>query len=104
MKEKHLVNWTISYICMLGHIAWRNNAGKLPITGTTGKVRYINVGMKGLPDVIGYTKEGRFIGIECKIKPNKVSPIQQEQLDRMRDAGCLVGVAYTTEDVEELFK
>lgn len=101
MKESELVHWIISYIQLKGHSAWRNNAGKLPIV-SNGKTRYINLGQKGLPDVLGYTRDGRFIGIEAKIKPNKPSPIQQETIDAMKAAGCTAAIVYSPEEMEKI--
>ena len=101
MKEMHLVHWIISYLNLKGHTAWRNNAGKIPVE-SKGVKRYINIGQKGLPDVLGYTKDGRFIGIEAKIKPNKPSPIQQQTIDDMKRAGCIAEIVYTTEEMEKI--
>lgn len=101
MTEMQLVHWIISYIQMKGHTAWRNNAGKIPLE-RNGVKRFINIGQKGLPDVLGYTKDGRFIGIEAKIKPNKPSPIQQQTIDEMKAAGCIAEIVYSTDEMEKI--
>ena len=101
MKESQLVHWIISYIQLKGHTAWRNNSGKIPLE-SNGKKRFIVIGQKGLPDVLGYTKDGHLIGIEAKIKPNKPSAIQQATIDDMQAAGCIAAIVYSPEDMQKV--
>lgn len=101
MKEMELVNWAISYICLKGHYAWRNNSGRIPLE-YNGKKRFIKIGEKGLPDVLGYTKNGLFIGIECKIRPNKPTPMQLFQIENMKRSGCIAEVIYSPEELKKI--
>jgi hypothetical protein len=61
-----------------------------------GRARAINAGMgvlPGLPDLVG-VREGRTYALELKSASGKLSPAQQQTLDRMQQAGAVVGVAY----------
>lgn len=59
--------------------------------------------MAGIPDILG-CYHGRFVGIECKApgKEKNVSPKQRFVMERMAEAGALVGVASSWMDVEAL--
>jgi hypothetical protein len=46
----------------------------------------------GVPDLI-IIKGGAVFALELKSKGNKLTPIQTETIDHMRQAGCVVGVA-----------
>ena len=44
------------------------------------------MGRAGIPDIIGCL-EGHFIGIECKAGTNKPTPLQEQNLERILQAG-----------------
>lgn len=105
MSEMELVHWTISRLSMAGYTVWRQNAGRIPIKNDYGKItRMVIVGHKGVSDIIGFSPTGRFCAFECKIAPNKPSPIQQLFLDDVNRAGGIGELVYTTEDVERIIK
>lgn len=58
-------------------------------------------GMKGSPDVIGFTPEGRFLGIEVKRQGEKLTPLQSRFAKRLRETkyGIYI-VARSIEDVQ----
>ena len=43
-------------------------------------------GRSGIPDII-CCASGKFIGIECKAKDNKPTPLQERELQKIRQAG-----------------
>ena len=47
-------------------------------------------GRSGVPDIIGCYR-GYFFGIECKAGSNKPTPLQEKNIQEIRDAG---GVAF----------
>ncbi len=49
-----------------------------PVTGGFGN--------SGVPDII-VCYQGRFIGIECKAGANKPTPLQEQNLERITNAG-----------------
>lgn len=56
----------------------------------------------GFPDIIG-CHEGRFVGIEVKLpgKEDTYTKIQRKQSLRLKNAGAIVFVATTVEEVNE---
>lgn len=56
----------------------------------------------GTSDITGCSKDGRFIAIECKIKPNKPTELQEAYLEEIRKRGGIAIVAYSFEDIEHL--
>ena len=57
----------------------------------------------GIPDILGVLKpSGRFIAIELKVPPNKVTKLQEYILERIRVCGGNAGVARSVEEVKEI--
>ncbi|HEY6189329.1 MAG TPA: hypothetical protein VIW80_16875 [Pyrinomonadaceae bacterium] len=71
-------------------------------TNKLGKTRIIHLAHPGTSDITGCTKDGRFIAVECKIKPNKPTELQEAYLAEVRKRGGMAIVAYDLEDVEQL--
>lgn len=87
-----------SYLNARGFTVWRNNTG----VWRTGQGHVIRNGMKGSPDLMGFTPEGYFLGIEVK-KPNKKITEYQKEFARMvreTDHGIYI-VARSVEDVQK---
>ncbi len=57
----------------------------------------------GIPDMIGCW-QGRFFALELKIEGNLPTPIQSHTIQKIKEAGGIVGVCYTLEDVKKLFE
>lgn len=66
-------------------------------------IKTIITNRAGVPDVIACYK-GVFIGIEKKEKNEKVSVLQQLNLERIKQAGGYAIVAKSVEDVKDLLK
>ena len=56
--ENKLKKEIIKYLTLRGHTVWRCNQGRFQ-----GKYY---MGKTGVPDIIGFTREGFFIGVEAK--------------------------------------
>lgn len=57
-------------------------------------------GIKGGSDIIGLTKDGTFLAVECKIKPNRATDAQKAFLSEVTNRGGLAIVAYDIDDLE----
>lgn len=105
LSEKDLQNSLINYLNARGHFVWRNNSGVSKSSYTTksgiSKVRMWRAGIKGGSDIIGISKDGRFIAIECKSGYNKASELQSMFLDDIKRRGGIAILAYKFEDVSE---
>ncbi len=100
MKETHLVQQVIQYLNFKGHFVHRNNTGAT----RAGKhnERFIRFGYPGSSDVIGCSKDGKIIAVECKVARNKLSPLQEAYLEEIRRRGGIAIVAYDLSDVESI--
>lgn len=94
-REQTLVNHVLNYLVLKGHYVWRENVGAM----TTKTGSFVRFGHKGISDVLGVAKDGKFIAVECKIKPNKPTQFQLEFLEAVRKRGGYAILAYCLEDV-----
>jgi hypothetical protein len=64
-------------------------------------------GRNGVPDVIACL-DGQFIGIECKAGSGKTTPLQERELQAIKDAGGIVILysepAMNKQDLKELLQ
>ena len=91
------------------NFVWRNNTGKWQIikkyftkNGWKQIVGWLHNGTKGSPDIVGYTPEGYFLGIETKVPLAKLSDDQKVFAKRLRETknGIYI-VAREHEDILE---
>ena len=61
--------------------------------------RFVRVGFKGCPDVLGQLRDGRLLGVEVKAKAGRLRPEQAVFLERIRFAG---GVAFVARDLRDV--
>ena len=74
---------------------FRNNCG-VAFYPSGGRVRY---GLApGSADLIGWTRDGRFLAIEVKLPGEKPDAAQARFLDAVKMAGGVAGVARSVED------
>lgn len=57
----------------------------------------------GLPDIMCIHK-GKMICIEVKMPGNKPTKLQEVTLQKLKEAGAIVGIAYSIQDVKEILK
>ena len=102
MLEKHLVQQIIQYLNLKGHFVDRTNSGAVKVTNKYGQEHRMRLAKGGTADITGCSKVGKFIAIECKIRPNKPTALQEQYLSEVRRRGGIAIVAYSLEDVERL--
>lgn len=102
MKETHLVNQIIEYLNYRGHLVQRTNSGAVRVNNPNGSNRFIRLAHAGTADITGCSKDGRFLAIEAKIKPNKPTPLQEAYLEEIKKRGGIALVAYSLEDIYDL--
>ena len=76
---------------------WRNSIG-----GATFHGKRYQLGEPGSSDLLGFTKTGKIIAIECKAPRGKLTKAQGIFLERIRIAGGISGIACSVEDAEAI--
>jgi len=104
LSEHELMNWCISYLSLRGHFVQRINTGRAFIRDDNGKViRTIMLAETGSPDIIGFHgKDGRYIGIEIKVKPNKPEPAQLQFIENINRCGGIGAIVYSQEELMKI--
>lgn len=97
MSESQLVNLCIRWLLAHGCFVQRNNTGAYKPEGTN---RFIRFGKMGSPDITGLTANGRWIGVECKVGYNKLSPHQEAYKARIEEKKGIYIVARSLDDLE----
>lgn len=83
--ESALVAAVIKLLRMHGCYVWRQHQGLMRVDG-----RMIRFGSIGLPDVIGVTKNGRMIAVECKTARGVVTGNQRKTMRELAKREALV--------------
>lgn len=97
-KETKLVYACIDYLKGIGVSAWRVNTGG--VKKADGKFLKYNV--KGTPDIFGIIPvTGRFLCVEVKIWPNKITKDQRAWLVRAKTLGAKAIVVYSMDEMIE---
>ncbi len=97
MKEGDLQKQIIDYLLLKGVVLLRINSVS---RGFTRAVTRCGRGKEsGVSDLIGCTKEGRFIAVEVKLPGGRVSDEQKTFLDQVKTSGGIAILAYSVEDV-----
>jgi hypothetical protein len=102
LKETHLVRQIIDYLNYRGCFVQRTNSGSVRFKDSGGRSNFIKLAHAGTADINGCSPDGRFIAIECKIKPNKPTELQEAYLEEIRKRGGIAIVAYDLSDVENI--
>jgi hypothetical protein len=98
ITENQLQKQILDYLRARGIVAWRPNQ-------SYRKGRFIPRESIGTPDIVGVTKDGRFLGIEVKVpktelsRAGKVSKKQQAWIDEVKRMG---GRAFVARSIEEV--
>jgi hypothetical protein len=53
----------------------------------------------GIPDIVGLTQDGRFVGVEVKTENGRLSPVQGAFLRRIRESSGIAFCARSRDDV-----
>jgi hypothetical protein len=76
---------------------WRNQSGRIQVRGG-----FMQLGPIGSPDVVGYARDGRFVGIEVKLPGEKPTLAQSDWRERIEQAGGVAGVVHGVAEAIEL--
>ena len=86
LTASQLTKWALVNLTARGYTVWRQN--NLSVPGRKF------IGLKGVPDVIGYGKEGRAVWCEVKATGDRLSEAQIEFLNAAHRAGCWTFISY----------
>jgi|LakMenEpi03Aug12_release.lakeMendotaPanAssembly.Ray.scaffolds.fasta_scaffold1396734_1 hypothetical protein len=85
MNSNELTKWAILMLQWEGCTVWRNN--NLAVRGRKF------IGKKGVPDIIGYDRDGKSVWCEVKAGDDKLSEDQINFMDEATRAGCRCYIA-----------
>lgn len=97
MKESNLLKLCQLEASRLGAVTLRNNIGAYK--HADGYFIHYGVGGKGGSDLIGWTRDGKFLAIETKIIGRKPTTEQVNFLAQVNKSGGIGILAYSVEDV-----
>lgn len=80
-----------------GHRGLRNNSGAYKCPKSGRLVRY-GVGSPGGSDLIGWSKDGRFLAVEVKTAKGRATKEQLAFIAAVRASGGYAGIARSVED------
>ena len=81
-----LTKWAIVVLTTKGFTVWRQN--NLAVPGRKF------IGLKGVPDVIGYDREGRAVYCEVKAGADRLSEAQIDFMNSASKAGCRTFISH----------
>lgn len=82
--ETTLIRGCLDWCRAQGLFVWRNNTGTFQMGN-----RWLKFSIVGAPDIIGLLPSGKFLGIECKVHPNKQTDTQKDFERRIvANKGC----------------
>lgn len=94
-SEANIQNAALIALAESGHLVWRQNTGAYK--DKTGRV--IRYGLcVGSSDIIGLTRDGRFLAVEMKTEKGSVRPEQRNFIAAVRAKGGFAGIARSPED------
>ena len=100
-SEKEIQKEILAYLKAKGVFAWTDVQGSFQHSYNTKET-------EGQSDIQGILSEGvnkgRFLGIEVKARGGKLRPKQELWLNRARESGAFVFIAFSLDDVITTFK
>ena len=94
--EKRTQRQVLDYLLWKGYLYTRLNSGMTKVEN-----RLIRLAPAGWADIIGMTKDGRFMAIECKDVKGKQNTNQKEFEKQVLAGGGVYIVARSLEDVQK---
>lgn len=105
MKESDLMRLIMLEVTRLGHRVFRNNSGLFYRKGDAKNNFPIRCGLcVGSSDLIGFTKQGKFLAIEVKTDKGIIEAAQEQFIRQVNAAGGVAFVARSVRDVSEYLK
>jgi hypothetical protein len=83
-EENPVVTSCLNLLGLYGMDVWRNNTGKIPGRRFLGK--------KGRGDIIGVSRTGRFVNVECKRPGEEGRPDQVAFVEEVNRRGGIAAV------------
>lgn len=112
--EKALVNMILHFLELHPLIAkaWQNDSfPAMSIQKRTGgqvtgyfRKRQTRFRPNGISDILGFTKDGRFLALEVKSEKGRLTPDQRTFLLAAKSSNCIAGCVRSLDDVELLLK
>jgi len=96
--ESLVLDACLDYLRLRGHFVIRVNCGAFK-TDSGGYFKSTDT--PGVSDIIGITKDGRGLAVECKSKKGKLSDLQKDFGEKYKEAGGIFVVAKRIEDLQE---
>lgn len=84
-------------------LVWRNNTGGATYKGKH-KDYHVKFGVAGMPDIIGLTNAGRFIGCEVKVPGKDLAELQAWMRDNLLAMGAVVFKATSYDECLDALK
>lgn len=78
--------------------AWRNNTGAVKLDDA----RFVRFGRKGNADIEGYTRDGRYLAMECKTVKGRATPEQAAFITRAKAHRAIAGIVRSVDDAKAL--
>jgi len=98
MTANDLKTYCEQVLNLAGWHVFRVNAGY------SGR-RNVKLAPPGTPDIIGYDRDGRFVGLEIKVGRDQVRESQEQELRKLSATRYgLAKIIRSKEDVEELLR
>jgi hypothetical protein len=94
MTAKELTKQVLKELELRGVWVWRQN--NIHVQGRTFN------GKRGVPDIIGVNKKGKFIGIEIKAGKDRMSEFQEAFKEEIEKRGAVYLVVRNLQDLEKL--
>jgi hypothetical protein len=94
LTAKELTKQVLKELELRGVWVWRQN--NIHVQGRTFN------GLRGVPDIIGVNKKGKFIGIEIKAGKDRMSEFQETFKEEIEKRGAVYLVVRNLQDLEKL--
>lgn len=100
--EGDIIKVCLQWLTLHSCFVWRQNQGAF--SGEyKGRKRFVRFsGADGIADIIGLTREGRFLAIEVKQPGKKARPNQEQFLESVRRHGGIAGVVHDLDELQAL--
>lgn len=96
IPESAIVNACLRWLWMHGCFVWRCNTGGMK----DKRGQWVKFGRPGQPDIQGMTKNGRYLGVECKSAKGKLSDHQIKFGDQIVEHNGIHILARSIDDLE----
>ena len=89
-EEQQIQTECLNYLRKRGHFVWKNNNSRI-------KGKYFT--KKGVSDILGIGKDGKFLAVEVKTDKGLLSPQQADFILKVKYHGGIGVVARSVEDL-----